>query len=142
MTKSKGVGRGGVRPGAGRRPRVSTVDWDAVGCAYYTGTETIEAICNKFGIGYGDLLAHGASSHWLLRRPTRSHPDDLGDLAGALALEMFGNDDSGAKIRGRFVAAMVALNARETDIAEVLRMDDDMPEFKKIFAKQLASTRW
>jgi hypothetical protein len=139
MTKSKGVGRGGVRPGAGRRPRTSTVDWDAVGRAYYTGNETIEAICNKFGIGYGDLLAHGASSHWLLRRPTRSHPDDLGDLAGALALEMYSPDTSDVQ-RRRFVAAMVALDARECDIAEVLQMD--LPDLKKNFAKQLAGTRW
>ena len=139
MTKSKGVGRGGVRPGAGRRPRVSTVDWDAVGCAYYTGTETIEAICNKFGIGYGDLLAHGASSHWMLRRPTRSHPDDLGDLAGALAKEIYALDNGTAN-RRRFVAAMVALNARECDIAEVLGVD--VPELKEQFAKQLAVTRW
>jgi hypothetical protein len=142
MTKSKGVGRGGVRSGAGRRPRVSTVDWDAVGRAYYTGKETLDVICGKFGIGYGDLLAHAASSHWMQRRPTRSHPDDLGDLAGALALEMFGNDDSGMKVRQRFVAAMVALNAREGDIAEILRMDNDMPGFKQQFAKQLSGTRW
>ena len=139
MTKSKGVGRGGVRPGAGRRPRVSTVDWDAVGCAYYTGTETIEAICDKFGIGYGDLLAHGASSHWMLRRPTRSHPDDLGDLAGALAKEIYALDNGTAN-RQRFVAAMVALNARECDIAEVLGVD--VPELKEQFAKQLVVTRW
>jgi hypothetical protein len=139
MTKSKGLGRGGVRPGAGRRPRVSTVDWDAVGRAYYTGTETIEAICNKFGIGYGDLLAHGTSSHWMLRRPTRSHPDDLGDLAGALAQEIYALDNGTAN-RRRFVAAMVALNARECDIAEVLGVD--VPELKEQFAKQLAGTRW
>ena len=139
MTKSKGVGRGGVRPGAGRRPRVSIVDWDAVGRAYYTGSETIEAICNKFGIGYGDLLAHGASSHWMLRRPTRSHPDDLGDLAGALAKEIYALDNGTAN-RRRFVAAMVALNARECDIAEVLGVD--VPELKEQFAKQLAVTRW
>jgi hypothetical protein len=138
MTKSKGVGRGGVRPGAGRRPRVSTVDWDAVGRAYYTGNETIEAICNKFGIGYGDLLAHGANSHWMLRRPSRSHPDDLGDLAGALASEMYSADD-GEVQRRRFVAAMVALNARECDIAEVLQMD--LADLKKRFPKQLAGTR-
>jgi hypothetical protein len=119
--------------------RVSTVDWDAVGRAYYTGTETIEAICAKFGIGYGDLLAHGTSSHWMLRRPTRSHPDDLGDLAGVLALEMYSRDASDVQ-RRRFVAAMVALDARECDIAEVLQMD--MPELKKNFAKQLAGTRW
>jgi len=139
MTKSKGLGRGGVRPGAGRRPRVSTVDWDAVGRAYYVGTETIEAICNKFDIGYGDLLAHGASSHWMLRRPTRSHPDDLGDLAGALAKEIYALDNGTAN-RRRFVAAMVALNARECDIAEVLGVD--VPELKEQFAKQLAVTRW
>jgi hypothetical protein len=140
MTKSKGVGRGGVRSGAGRRPRVSTVDWDAVGRAYYAGTETIEAICKKFGVGYGDLLAHAASSHWLLRRPTPAHPDDLGDLASALAHEMYSGEDSARKNRKRFVAAMVALGARECDIAEVLQMD--MPTLKLNFAEQLAGTRW
>jgi hypothetical protein len=140
MTKSKGVGRGGVRPGAGRRPRVSTVDWGAVGRAYYTGSETIEAICNKFGVGYGDLLAHAAKSHWMLRRPTRSHPDDLGDLAGALALAMYSGDDSAKKTQQRFVAAMVALNERECDIAEALQMD--LLDLKASFAKQLAGTRW
>lgn len=139
MTKSKGVGRGGVRPGAGRRPKVADVDWDAVGRAYYTGTEAVQDIVEKFGVSYGDLLAHAAGSRWLLRKPTLSHPDDLGDLAAALAHEMWSTDVNDAQ-RRRFVAAMVALNAREDDIADVLQMNLDA--LKRDFAKQLAVTRW
>jgi hypothetical protein len=137
MTKSKGVGRGGVRPGAGRRPKA--VDWDAVGRAYYTGAETIGDILEKFEVSHGDLLAHAAASNWLLRKPTRSHPDDLGDMAAALALEIWDCDVTDVQ-RRRFVAAMVALNASEEDIADVLQLNMDV--FKKNFAKQLAGTRW
>jgi hypothetical protein len=117
--------------------RASTVDWDAVGRAYYTGTETIDAICAKFGVGYGDLLAHGATSHWLLRRPTRPHPDDLGDLASALAHEMF--SVKLAERPRRFVAAMAALGARPEDIADILQIG--MTDLQAEFAKQLAGTR-
>jgi hypothetical protein len=138
MTKSKGVGRGGVRPGAGRRPRVSTVDWDAVGRAYYTGTETIEAICNKFDVGYGDLLAHAAANHWMLRRPTRSHPDDLGGLASALAVAMWSVDHTPDRSR-RFVAAMVALNEDVIDIAEALNIAVEV--LQRDFKKELGA-RW
>ena len=87
MTKSKGVGRGGVRAGAGRPPKA--VDWDAVGRAYYTGTESLDHVCAAHGVNYGDLLAYGANNHWLQRRPTKAHPDDLGGLASALALAMW-----------------------------------------------------
>jgi hypothetical protein len=72
--------------------------------------------------------------------PTRLHPDDLGDLAGALALEMYSGEDSARKNRKRFVAAMLALGARECDIAEILQMD--MPDLKLNFAEQLAGPRW
>jgi hypothetical protein len=37
MTKSKGIGRGGVRKGSGRRPAISKVDWEALGRAYFSG---------------------------------------------------------------------------------------------------------
>jgi hypothetical protein len=134
MTKSKGIGRGGVRQGAGRRPRVSTVDWDAVGRAFFTGNESLDEICASFGVTYGDLLAYGAQNHWLQRRPPRPHPDDVGDLASALALEMF-SVEGVANRAPRFVAAMVALGARETDIAEVLKIG--LPTLKAEFSKEL-----
>ena len=137
MTKSKGVGRGGVRQGAGRRPRVSTVDWDAVGRAYFTGTETLDEICAKFEVTYGDLLAYGANNHWLHHRPTKLHPDDVGDLASALAHEMFSLKV--ADRAPRFVKAMVALGARETDIAEVLQIS--VTSLRDEFAKQLSGSR-
>src|SRR3954447_1577345 len=134
MTKSKGVGRGGVRQGAGRRPRVSTVDWDAVGRAYFTGNQTLDEICASFGVTYGDLLAFGAQNHRLQRRPTRPHPDDVGDLASALALEMFSVGKVADRAR-RFVAAMAALGARDTDIAEVLQIG--LQALKAEFGKEL-----
>ena len=134
MTKSKGVGRGGFRQGAGRRPRVSTVDWDAVARAYFVGNQTLDEICASFGVTYGDLLAYGAQHHWLQRRPTRLHPDDVGDLASALAMEMF-SVEGVANRAPRFVAAMVALGARETDIAEVLKIG--LPTLKAEFSKEL-----
>jgi hypothetical protein len=138
MTKSKGVGRGGVRKGAGRRPDVAKVDWDAVGRAYFTGTQTLNEICASFGVSHGDLLAYGANNHWLQHRPTKSHPDDVGDLASALAHEMF-SVEGVANRAPRFVAAMVALGAREADIAEVLRIG--VQSLRDEFAKQLAVTR-
>jgi hypothetical protein len=138
VTKSKGVGRGGIRSGAGRRPDVAKVDWDAIGRAYFTGTQTLDDICASFGVSYGDLLAYGASNHWLQHRPTKSHPDDVGDLASALANEMFSVVDV-ANRAPRFVAAMVALGARETDIAEVLRVG--VPALRTEFAKQLSGSR-
>jgi hypothetical protein len=134
MTKSKGVGRGGVRPGAGRRPRVSTVDWDAVGRAYFTGRQSLDEICASFGVSHGDLLAYGAQNHWLPRRPIKPHPDDVGDLASALATEMF-SVEGVANRAPRFVAAMVALGARETDIAEVLQIG--LPALKAEFGREL-----
>jgi hypothetical protein len=138
MTKSKGVGRGGVRAGAGRRPKTSTVDWDAIGRAYYTGNESIEDICKKFDIGYGDLLAHAAGSHWMMRRPTRSHPDDLGSLASSLAAAMWSVDHKPDRSK-RFVAAMVALDEHEIEIAEALNIP--LETLQRDFKKELGA-RW
>jgi hypothetical protein len=138
MTKSKGVGRGGVRKGAGRLPDVAKTDWDAVGRAYYTGTEGLEAICNKFGIGYGDLLVHSASAHWMQRRPTRAHPDDLGSLANYLALAMYSADQTPDRAR-RFVAAMVALDENEIEIADALNVAFET--LRREFKKELGA-RW
>jgi hypothetical protein len=135
MTKSKGTGRGGVRQGAGRPPTVSTVDWDAIGAAYFTGNQPLEEICACFGVTYGDLLAYGAQNHWLQHRPTKPHPDDLGGLASALAHEMFSIEGVANRVP-RFVKAMVALGARETDIAEALRIG--LPALKAEFAKELS----
>src|SRR2546429_9274453 len=96
--KSNNQKRGGKRPGAGR-PRGSVgpdearkIDWDAIGRAYFTGSQKLDDICAEFGVTYGDLLAYGAQNHWLQRRPTISHPDDVGDLASALAEAMFSVD--------------------------------------------------
>jgi hypothetical protein len=135
MTKSKGVGRGGARKGAGRRPDVAGVDWDAVARAYFTGSQTLDDICTEFGVSYGDLLAYGANNHWLQRRPTISRPDDVGDLASALAGAMFSIDGAGNRARC-FVAAMVKLEATVSDIADVLRVSQS--SLRADFAKELA----
>jgi hypothetical protein len=133
MTKSKGIGRGGVRKGSGRRPDVAKVDWEALGRAYFSGKDTIEDICASFGVGYGDLLAYAAGHHWLLRPSPHRHPEDPGDLGSALALEMYSVD---VNSRGpRFVAAMVMLGAREVDIAAPLNIP--VEQLRAQFAKEL-----
>jgi hypothetical protein len=137
MTKSKGVGRGGPREGAGRRPKVATVDWEAVAKAYYVGSDSLDDLLAKFGLKYADLLAYGADHHWMQRRPKRRHPDDLGDLAGALAEQLCWVDIDDRQ--RRFVAAMAALGARTVDIAEVLQCGE--PELKDQFKKELAGAR-
>jgi hypothetical protein len=135
VTKSKGVGRGGSRQGAGRRPRVATIDWDAVARAYHTGSESLDDILASFDLSHGDLLAYAASHHWLQRRPRgQQHPDDLGDLASALAHEMF-SVEGVANRAPRFVAAMVALGARDIDIAEALQIG--LPALKVEFSREL-----
>jgi hypothetical protein len=63
------------------------------------------------------------------------HPDDLGDLASALAHEMFSVDLMDRP--RRFVGAMAALGAREIDIAEVLHIS--LRDLKTEFAKELSS---
>lgn len=137
MTKSKGVGRGGPRDGAGRRPKVATVDWDDLARAYYTGNESLDDILAKFGVKYADLLAYVANNNWLQRRPTKRHPDDLGSLASALAMEIFYSPIE--ERPRRFVAAMVALGARLEDIGEALQIQT--PELKERFKKELAGAR-
>lgn len=138
MTKSKGVGRGGVRKGAGRLPDVAKIDWDAVGRAYFTGTESLEEILSKFGVRYGDLLAYGANNHWMQRRPTRPHPDDLGSLASALAMAAYSVEHTPNRTR-RFVAAMVALDEDDINIADALNLDVEV--LRREFKKELAA-RW
>jgi len=137
MTKSKGVGRGGIRKGAGRIPKAAKVDWDAVGRAYFTSDKPIEDICRSFGIDYGDLLTHATSAHWVLNRPSTKpsdaqHPADLGGCASALALAMFSNDSVSTRAR-RFVAAMACLGEHKSDIAAALEISERqlLEEFKK-----------
>jgi hypothetical protein len=66
------------------------------------------------------------------RRPTHSHPDDLGDLAGSLALAMWSVNHTPDRAR-RFVAAMVALNESDIEIAAALNVPVELlqREFKK-----------
>ena len=137
MTKSKGVGRGGVRSGAGRAPKVAKVDWDAIGLAYFTTNKPIEDICAEHGLAYGDLLAYSISNHWVAR-PVKRPAHDLGDLSSALAMELWGQCRVGDRAR-RFVAAMVALNARLDDIAAPLQIS--VGDLKKEFSKELAGAR-
>jgi hypothetical protein len=152
--KSNNQKRGGKRPGAGRprgsvgpdearngssgrRPNAAEADWEAVGRAYFTGTDTIEDICSSFGLTYGDLLAHAAGRHWIRPSP-KPHPDDIGELASALALAMFSVD--GVSNRARcFVAAMVKLEATVADIADVLRVSKS--SLQADFARELDGVR-
>jgi hypothetical protein len=138
MTKSTGIGRGGARKGAGRRSAAASVDWDELGRAYFTGTQSLDGILARFGVSYGDLLAHGAASHWMQRRPTRAHPDDLGSLASALAIAMWEVDHTAGRAR-RFVAAMVALGEHEIEIAQALNIPVEV--LRREFGKELAAAR-
>ena len=132
MTKSKGIGRGGIRKGSGRRPAAAKVDWEALGRAYFSGKDTVEDICASFGVGYGDLLSYAVNNHWV-HPSSKRHPEDPGDLGSALALEMYSVDVNN---RGpRFVAAMVMLGAREVDIAEPLNIP--VEQLRAQFAKEL-----
>lgn len=137
MTKSKGTGRGGFRKGAGRKPRAASANWDEIGKAYFAGTnQPLEEILGAFGVNYGDLLAHATRSHWLLQRPSKPHPDDLGSLASALAMEMY-SVQGVANRAPRFVSAMAALGARDVDIAEALGIG--LPALKAEFGSELTA---
>jgi hypothetical protein len=114
------------------------VDWDAVARDYFTGNESIDEICERHGVGHGDLLAYAASRDWTPRRPTRPHPDDLGTLASALALAMF--SVRGAEHRRRcFVAAMTSLDAKVGEVAEVLGLSE--ANVRKEFSRELGVRR-
>jgi hypothetical protein len=136
MTKSKGVGRGGVRKGAGRQPNAAKIDWDAVGRAYFSGAATVDNICASFGLGYGDLLAYAASRKWCRPSP-KAHPDDIGELSSALAFAMFSVKPAN-RIRC-FVAAMAKLETDMSEIADVLQVSKS--ELRADFAKELADVR-
>ncbi|MEH2468970.1 hypothetical protein V1281_001774 [Nitrobacteraceae bacterium AZCC 2161] len=138
MTKSKGLGRGGVRKGAGRPPKVLKVDWDAIARDYFTGLQSIDAVLAKHDLKHGDLLAYAATKHWMARPRVRGHEHDLGDLASALALEFFGEQDAAKRSR-RFVAAMVALDAAPASIAEILQTSES--ELRRDYAKEIAGAR-
>ena len=88
MKESK-KGRGGVRKGAGRKPKVAKVDWNVVGRAYFSGRESAPEICGRFNVTFGDLLAYAAARGWIWPSPD-GHPDDMGELGSALAVAMFG----------------------------------------------------
>ena len=118
MTKSTGVGRGGSRPGAGRRPKA--VDWDAVARAYFTSEAMPETICEKFGISLGDLFVYSQSEGWL-HKPSKPHPMDCGRLGSALALNMFSIDGTAKRARC-FVSAMLCLEASDREIADALEI--------------------
>jgi hypothetical protein len=140
MTKSKGVGRGGVRPNAGRKSKAAKADWDAIARAYFASSETIEEICGKFGVGYGDLLSYAASNHWVMPRPVGQHFEDLGDMASALAWALLDERDETVTHRTRrFVGAMVKLEVSVKDIADVLRVSEK--SLRGEFEKQLSVAR-
>jgi hypothetical protein len=133
MTKSKGIGRGGVRKGSGRRPAIAKVDWEALGRAYFSGKDTIENVCRSFGVTYGELLAYAVGHHWVLHPSPSRHPDDPGDLGSALAIEMYSVDVNNRA--RRFVAAMVKLGADEADIADPLNIP--VETLRRQFAREL-----
>jgi len=140
MTKSKGVGRGGARKGAGRRPDAAKANWDAIARAFFAGSDTIDKICEKFGTSYGELLAYAAQNHWVTPRPAGQHLGDLGDMASALAWALLDErDETVANRTRRFVAAMVALRVRAYDIADVLRVSER--SLRAEFANELAGAR-
>lgn len=140
MTKSKGVGRGGVRNGAGSRPDVAKVDWDAIARAYFAGTDPIEKICETFGVSYGDLLAYAAHNHWVTPRPVGQHFEDLGDMASALAWALLDETNELIAHRTRrFVGAMVKLEVRAGDIADVLHVSEEA--LRSEFPKELVGVR-
>ena len=141
MTKSKGVGRGGVRTGAGRKPRAAKADWDAIARVYFAGTDTVDKICQTFGVSFGDLLAYAAANHWVPPRAGgRRNPEDLGDMASALAWALIDErDESIAHRTRRFVGAMVKLEVSAEDIADVLHVSEKA--LRAEFPKELAGVR-
>jgi hypothetical protein len=142
MTKSKGMGRGGVRTGAGRKSKAAKADWDAIARVYFAGTDdSIEKICRTFGVSYGDLLAYAAANQWVPPRATgRRNPDDLGDMASALAWALIDErEESTAHRTRRFVGAMVKLEATAEHIADVLHVSENA--LRAEFPKDLAGVR-
>jgi hypothetical protein len=142
MTKSKGVGRGGVRTGAGRKSRAAQADWDAIARVYFAGTDnSIEKICQTFGVSYGDLLAYAAANNWVPPQAGgRRNPEDLGDMASALAWALIDErDESIAHRTRRFVGAMVKLEVSAEDIAHVLHISEKA--LRAEFPKELAGVR-
>jgi hypothetical protein len=137
MKESK-RGRGGLRKGAGRKPKVAKTDWNAVGQAYFSGREHPHEVCVRFGVTFGDLLAYAAARGWVWPAPD-GHPDDMGELGSALAVAMFGVA-GGVRQRARsFVAAMAKLNAHVPDIAAALHVSES--DLRAEFPKELAGAR-
>jgi hypothetical protein len=140
MTKSKGVGRGGVRRGAGRKPESARPDWDAIAKAYFSGRGTVDEICEVFGVRLGDILAYATANQWVTPRPAGRVAEDLGDMASALAWALLDErDESIAHRTRRFVRGMVGLEVRATDIADVLHVSER--SLRAEFPKELAGAR-
>jgi hypothetical protein len=140
MTKSKGVGRGGARTGSGRKSKAAKADWDKIAREYFAGRETVEDICEKFGVSGGDLLAYAASNKWVTPRPLGRHLEDLGDMASALAWALLDErEETVANRSRRFVKAMVSLDVCVGDIADVLHVSP--ASLRSEFPKELAGAR-
>lgn len=140
MTKSKGVGRGGARRGAGRKSNAAKADWDEIARAYFAGRGTVDDICLKFGVGMGDLLAYAAKNQWVTPRPIGRHQEDLGDMASALAWALLDErEELIAHRTKRFVRAMVQLEVPVNDIADVLHVSERA--LRAEFPKELAGVR-
>jgi hypothetical protein len=142
MTKSKGMGRGGVRTGAGRKSRAVKADWDAIARVYFAGADgDLTEICRTFGVSYRDLLAYAAANHWVPPRAGgRRNPEDLGDMASALAWALIDErDESIAHRTRRFVGAMVKLEVSAEHIADVLHVSEKA--LRAEFPKELAGVR-
>ncbi|WP_371423289.1 hypothetical protein [Tardiphaga sp.] len=133
MTKSKGMGRGGVRKGAGRKPAAAKVDWDAVARDYFTGTEDMEELLERHGLSYGALMAYATANQWI-RRPRKRLDDDIGDMASELAVVFWAIDGALNRAR-RFVAAMTALGVSAENIAPHLGISER--SLKQDFAREL-----
>lgn len=140
MTKSKGMGRGGARTGSGRKSKATKADWDNIAREYFAGRGTVDDICERFGVSHGDLLAYAASNNWVTPRPFGRHLEDLGDMASALAWALLDEREEAVANRSRrFVRAMVSLDVRVGDIADVLHVSP--ASLRSEFPKELAGAR-
>ena len=134
MTKSKGVGRGGVRSGAGRASKAAKVDWDAVGRAYFNGKEALDDTLDRLGLSHGMLLAYATAHHWIKPR-AQQHPDAVDEMASELAVRMWEID--GVTKRAKcFVAAMTVLGVTPEHIAPSLGISEK--SLRSEFAKELS----
>lgn len=136
MTKSKGVGRGGLRKGAGRKATASKVDWDAVARGYFAGNEPLDDMLDRHGVSHGMLLAYATANQWV--RPRRRHADDICELASELAVRMWEIDGVTNRAK-RFVAAMTVLGVEPEHIAPSLGISEG--SLRADFARELSVGR-